>query len=141
LHPSDRKCTTRPCVRSLMASGVFSDDLLFIVSAICGMLRTVLCVWKIELPHSTDLHRPPQGPERVNGLYAFRTLLDHGARLAPRFRLPGRGYESPLWFLRGRGKTDPERCFSQRAVWMVSYNLLYRKESSHANEPWYPQVS
>jgi predicted amidohydrolase YtcJ len=65
-----------------MASGVFSDDLLFIVSAICGMLRTVLCVWKIELPHSTDLHRPPQGPERVNGLYAFRTLLDHGARLA-----------------------------------------------------------
>lgn len=31
--------------------------------------------------YSYSLH-PPQGPERVKGLYAFRSLLDHGARLA-----------------------------------------------------------
>ena len=49
-------------------------------SVICILPKIVWCVY--GFPGSLPAAQPPQGPERVKSLYAFRDIINYGARFA-----------------------------------------------------------
>lgn len=73
--------STNPRVSSILMSRAKDTIFLFFTApAICGMHKIDLSVPFFSISYIPS-QQCTQGPERVKGLYAFRSLLDSGARI------------------------------------------------------------